>query len=93
MMCGAAAECRLYFETDAMDLWYRDVMCGWVYSTGGSSAPTGHGQAVFSRVTLAILEDTGARLWQNAVACAVLVNSCLCQQQAWPRCVRRVLLG
>eukprot|EP00892_Ulva_mutabilis_P007225 jgi/Ulvmu1/4875/UM020_0161.1 len=66
--------------------YYGDVMCGWVYSTGGSSSPTSHGQAVMSAVTLAILEDTGYYLvnldqagqlsWGHGAGCDFATRTC-----------------
>jgi hypothetical protein len=39
--------------------FFGDIMCGWIYSTDSSTAPTPYGQAYMSRVTLAVLEDMG----------------------------------
>ena len=60
---------RVYAGSHLEDyVFFGDVMCGWIYSTDSNYAPTPYGQAIFSNVTLGILEDMGYYTgnWQRA---------------------------
>ena len=67
-------------------LFFGDVMCGWIYSTDSDRAPTAHGQAVMSNVSLAVLQDlgfysvdwesAGALVWAAGAGCGVVEETC-----------------
>ena len=67
-------------------IFYGDVMCGWIYLTDSSFAPHGHGLAIFSRISLAIMEDmgfygvnwdrAGALEWGAAAGCTFADSTC-----------------
>jgi Leishmanolysin len=70
-------------------------MCGWIYSTDTVEAATPYGQAVMSRVSLAVLEDlgyyaniaghrAGALPWSRDAGCEFFATTCEAYSAAHP---------